>query len=48
MMKYLKNLYKSFKPLSEKESAYKYLAESYDLIDLERRMKELEKRNFKF
>lgn len=48
MIGYLKSVLSNFKPMSSADRAYKYLSESYDLVDLERRMRELEKSNFKF
>lgn len=48
MIKFLKTIFNNVLPLNEKDYAYKYLSESYDLVDLERRMRELEKKNFKF
>lgn len=48
MIKYLKSIFNNFRPLTHREQVYKYLSESYDLVDLERRMRELDKANFKF
>ena len=45
MLKMLKNL---FKQSDSKEYAYKYLSESVDHIDLERRIKELDQRGIRW
>lgn len=37
-----------FNTMSEKEKAIKYLEESYDHVDLERRMKELDDRGIRW
>lgn len=39
---------KTFKPLTEKERAYIYLSESVDHVDLERRIKELDRLGYRY
>lgn len=39
-----KAIKKLFEPFDEKRMAYKYLSESHDHVDLERRMKELDQK----
>lgn len=48
MINFLKSLFKSFVPMTHEEYRNWYLSESYDLIDLERRMKELDRPNSKY
>ncbi len=45
MKNFLKKLLSVF---DEKTYAYKYLSESYDHVDLERRMKELDQRGIRW
>lgn len=45
MIKFLKKLFAGF---DQKEYAIRYLSESYDHIDLERRMKELDQRGIRW
>ncbi len=39
---------KIFAPFDQKAAAIKYLSESYDHVDLERRMKELDQRGVRW
>lgn len=43
MKKWFKTLF-----MSQKDKEYQYLAESYDLADLERRLRILERNGYKF
>lgn len=43
-----KKITKFFKQFDEKSRAYEYLAQSYDHVDLERRMKELDARGVRW
>ena len=45
MLKFIKNL---LAPFDQKAAAIKYLSESYDHVDLERRMKELDQRGVRW
>ncbi len=45
MWKAIKEFFAQF---DDKAYAYKYLSESYDHVDLERRMKELDKRGIRW
>ena len=45
MIKFFKKLFKSF---DQREYATRYLSESYDHVDLERRMKELDARGIRW
>lgn len=45
MMEFIRGLFKRF---DQKEWAYRYLSESYDHVDLERRMKELDQRGIRW
>jgi hypothetical protein len=45
MIKFLKKLFERF---DDKAYAHQYLSESYDHIDLERRMKELDQRGIRW
>lgn len=47
MFKLIKTIFKS-QYESEKNKAIKYLSESYDHVDLERRMKELDERGVRW
>jgi hypothetical protein len=46
MMKWLKSLFENVK-FTDKQYAEWYLSQSYDHVDLERRMKELDQRGIK-
>lgn len=45
MIKFFKRLFAQF---DQKEYAIRYLSESYDHVDLERRMKELDQRGIRW
>lgn len=48
MIKFIKNFLSSIRPMTEIERRDLYLSEAYDLIDLERRMKEFEKNGSRY
>jgi hypothetical protein len=47
MLKFFKKLFEQLN-FDQKEYAIRYLSESYDHVDLERRMKELEQRGIRW
>lgn len=47
MFKFIKTIFKS-QYENERDRAIKYLSESYDHVDLERRMKELDKQGVRW
>ena len=48
MFRYLQSVFSNLKPLTHSEKVNRYLSESYDTVDLERRMRELEQGKVKF
>lgn len=45
MMTFIKKIFKKIKPKTQQEIEYEYLAKSKDLVDLERRQRQLMREN---
>lgn len=45
MMKFIKSIIDAIKPVTRQERVEKYLSEARDMVDLERRLRNIEKRS---